>query len=988
MTLLASGKPLLANDPHLPISIPLIWQENHLTVVPIISPGREREAKRGQDREQQAEEMDVIGVANPGLPLVLIGHNAHSAWGVTLAYTDADDVFLERFVDWEQGVYELNGKPTQAQLLEEEIKIKGCPSERLVVRLTAHGPVLPRGSEAAHALDKVSAQLALRTVFQHSSPTQSCAHSSNPHINTKTADITITDRQSTPVYALAFAAASQAGFAQLPGLDHVGGMYRLNKMKSFADLRQAVEKVAGIGLNVGYCDVKGHVGYHVTGRVPLRKCPEGREMLPMCGWDGSLQLCRPFLTPDRPHTLIRSCDYLGFSRAQDMPHALNPSQGLLLSANAKIVAESASFRLACQRCGRLMAVADVREGPYAQGWRCDNGHMSTETFGERWVCVPCGSDVCLGCVPLDGGKALSQNISRGSITGTEKVQEQNTKVPVYLGNSFKSGYRAQAIAEGLAHLARTHHKRLDVSHMQALQLDTRSVAAERFASLVCAVLESPDIAVPKQQPVITALPAQLARDKARERANAPEQETKLARPPVEAVPGAKRDAPDDDSEVRVALRLLRGWDGQMAAASAPAAVYSLMHWCLVRVLLISGLFQPTDPQNPPPTPATHIAQPSSTLPTSLPLSESLQNSPPPSPRALQQPLLRSSSWAKDGPGGGTSSEADLDDELEPAKRTYPTNNSTILGTIGAGSAGAQLRAWGLQDEEFLCFLKGGGLVPGLKDMSELAGWVHANVIRMLEAKEDGYWLRAAGGRRYALRFAAKRAVRALTARFTADPSAWRWGALHKAKFQHLLSATGMDGGVLRAPEQEVGGDTNTIAQATFADTLPPSGTPADDDDAPEADAAPNLPLVADALSSPSGELPSTHEHAHKSLRDPGKALGGPSAALWPSFDVTSTASWRWVVDLSDWDSCVSVLPVGNSGRPLSPHFADQTDLWGQGKYKPLPFTKPAVLKLTKHTLLVSPGKSNLPVFESRLWRWGPGLVLIVSTIIIIIIAGG
>ncbi len=69
-----TGKPFLCNDPHLPLLLPSLWYKVHLTGGPY----------------------DVIGVSVPGLPMVLIGHNAHIAWGITLAYTDCEDLFIEK----------------------------------------------------------------------------------------------------------------------------------------------------------------------------------------------------------------------------------------------------------------------------------------------------------------------------------------------------------------------------------------------------------------------------------------------------------------------------------------------------------------------------------------------------------------------------------------------------------------------------------------------------------------------------------------------------------------------------------------------------------------------------------------------------------------------------------------------------------------------------------------------------------------------------
>lgn len=72
----ASGRPHLANDPHLPPAFPSIWYANHLI---------------GGD-------YNVTGFTMPGVPGVIIGHNEHCAWGITNASPDIQDVYIERFL--------------------------------------------------------------------------------------------------------------------------------------------------------------------------------------------------------------------------------------------------------------------------------------------------------------------------------------------------------------------------------------------------------------------------------------------------------------------------------------------------------------------------------------------------------------------------------------------------------------------------------------------------------------------------------------------------------------------------------------------------------------------------------------------------------------------------------------------------------------------------------------------------------------------------
>src|SRR5690242_18365817 len=79
----ASGKPLLANDPHLGFSAPGVWYLARL---------------RTQERE-------IAGATAPGVPLVVIGHNDWSAWGFTTTASDVADLFIEKLDPGDPGRY-------------------------------------------------------------------------------------------------------------------------------------------------------------------------------------------------------------------------------------------------------------------------------------------------------------------------------------------------------------------------------------------------------------------------------------------------------------------------------------------------------------------------------------------------------------------------------------------------------------------------------------------------------------------------------------------------------------------------------------------------------------------------------------------------------------------------------------------------------------------------------------------------------------------
>ncbi len=116
-----TGKPLLANDPHLPPQAPSIWYECHL----------------------DAPELQAAGVSLPGAPGIVIGHNQEIAWGMTASFADVQDLYIERFNPDDPTLYEFRGQWERATVLHEEIRVKGEPQpRRLDVTLTRHGPVI------------------------------------------------------------------------------------------------------------------------------------------------------------------------------------------------------------------------------------------------------------------------------------------------------------------------------------------------------------------------------------------------------------------------------------------------------------------------------------------------------------------------------------------------------------------------------------------------------------------------------------------------------------------------------------------------------------------------------------------------------------------------------------------------------------------------------------------------------------------------------
>ncbi len=114
----ASGKPILANDPHLEFAIPSTWYLVHVK-----APG-----------------LNVIGASLPGLPAVIIGHNERIAWGVTNLHYDVQDLYQEQ-LNPQTGQYLFRGNTEQARAETTAIAIKGEKPAPVTTWVTRHGPV-------------------------------------------------------------------------------------------------------------------------------------------------------------------------------------------------------------------------------------------------------------------------------------------------------------------------------------------------------------------------------------------------------------------------------------------------------------------------------------------------------------------------------------------------------------------------------------------------------------------------------------------------------------------------------------------------------------------------------------------------------------------------------------------------------------------------------------------------------------------------------
>jgi penicillin amidase len=119
----STGKPLLANDPHMFPRLPSVFYEAHLMA--------------GGD-------LNVAGGSVPGAPGILIGHNRHIAWAITASMADVADLYVERLDPGDRRRTEFAGRWESGTLIHETIAVKGSPRPWVedVLITNRHGPLI------------------------------------------------------------------------------------------------------------------------------------------------------------------------------------------------------------------------------------------------------------------------------------------------------------------------------------------------------------------------------------------------------------------------------------------------------------------------------------------------------------------------------------------------------------------------------------------------------------------------------------------------------------------------------------------------------------------------------------------------------------------------------------------------------------------------------------------------------------------------------
>ncbi len=236
-SLTATGKPILANDPHLAPSMPGIWYQMglHCTCA-----------------------FNVEGFTFSGVPGVIIGHNARIAWGFTNLDPDVTDLYLEKI---RGNQYEVDGAWRDLAVRTETINVAGGKPVTLTIRTTDNGPLL---SDASTDLQTIAAK---------------------PDV----------DPSGSPV-SLAGGAAGGTGE---PGVTYgvalrwtaldpgrtMDALFAVDAAGDWDEFRAAASQFEVPAQNMVYADVDGNIGYQSPGRIPVRTHGDGRWPAP--GWDSS-----------------------------------------------------------------------------------------------------------------------------------------------------------------------------------------------------------------------------------------------------------------------------------------------------------------------------------------------------------------------------------------------------------------------------------------------------------------------------------------------------------------------------------------------------------------------------------------------------------------------------------------------------------------------------------------------------------------------------
>jgi len=233
----ATGKPILANDPHLGAVMPSVWYQVGLRCESVTADCP----------------FDLAGYGFSGLPGIIIGHNARIAWGFTNLGPDVADLYLEKVTG---DSYEYDGAAKPIQVRTEKIRVAGGPAVKIRIRSTEHGPIV--SDLEGSAFPAIAADYPEAVDLPPATPETG--------------------------YQL-----SLQWTALTPGRT-AAAIFALGAATDWASFRQAASLFDVPSQNLVYADVDGNIGYQAPGLIPIRRAGDGTVPVPgwtsQYGWDG------------------------------------------------------------------------------------------------------------------------------------------------------------------------------------------------------------------------------------------------------------------------------------------------------------------------------------------------------------------------------------------------------------------------------------------------------------------------------------------------------------------------------------------------------------------------------------------------------------------------------------------------------------------------------------------------------------------------------
>ena len=265
----------------------------------------------------------VSGFSFAGVPGVIVGHTDRTAWGFTNVGPDVLDLYIEKINPANPNQYEVNGQWVDMTLVHETIQVSGADPVELTVRYTRHGPIIYDTAEQA-------------------------------------ADIRQNWGLELPEN---FAIAIQ--WTALQPADIVQAILGFDRAQNWDEFRQAAAYFSAPAQNIVYADVDGNIAYQTPGLIPIRQ-PAHTGQWPVPGWTDEHE-------------------WQGFIPFEQLPTALNPERGYIVTANNAIVGPDYPYPITIEwdqgfRAARIVNLIENAPGPitveYIQGIHGDDNNAS------------------------------------------------------------------------------------------------------------------------------------------------------------------------------------------------------------------------------------------------------------------------------------------------------------------------------------------------------------------------------------------------------------------------------------------------------------------------------------------------------------------------------------------------------------------------------------------------------------------------------------